>query len=368
MKRHDDDLAIIAFCHTYKLQSGRKGSSLVKRITQTTAGIASCERWDFWKDTALAAVDAKACGDRAAFFAHRTVSETVSGTLIETTSKPLSMERPQRKIARDGIDHACLVVAMAGTGVINQVNRPEDILRPGDLILYDLGRPYTAASIEPYRELRLYVPRDLFTMRVGRIDALSGLLLKGGSGLVDLFTNYLAAYATALPRMSAREADAGMDGVLHLLSGLVNTSLSVSRADGGALTRDTLLALAMRHIEVLLGDPRLDVAMLARTIGVSRSRLYDAFLVRGGVASAVRDARLERARLRLAAPEERHRTLEEIARLCGFLEYSTFTRAFRRRFGMSPNSARAQALDASLGEPLALSQQMSARVDRHPVV
>ena len=169
---------------------------MVKRFVQTTDGIASYERWDFWKDTTLAPVDAKASGDPAAFQAYRTVSATAHGTLIETTSQPMSMHRPLRKIARDGIDHACLVVALAGSGVINQVNRPEDVLRSGDLILYDLGRPYTAASAEPYRELRLYVPRDAFAKRIGRIETLSGLLLKGGGGLIDLFTNYFQAYAT----------------------------------------------------------------------------------------------------------------------------------------------------------------------------
>ena len=319
------------------------GRRLVKCITQSTEGIAARERWDFWKDTTLAAVNAKASGDQGAFGARRTVSQTAFGTLIETTSEPLSMYRPKSKIARDGIDHACLVVALAGSGVIDQVNRPEDVLRAGDLILYDLGRPYTAASIEPYHEMRLYVPRDVFAMRIGRIESFSGFRLRGGSGLVDLFTTYLANYSASLPHLSERHADIGMDGVIHLLSGLVKTSLEVSNDEGADWSHDSLRNLALRHIEMLLGDTRLDVAMLTRAVGVSRSRLYNAFAAYGGVASAIRDARLDRARLRLTAPLQGHRTLEEIAHLCGFLEYATFTRAYRRRFGMSPNHARTEA-------------------------
>ena len=327
-----------------------QGPGRVRRITQTTNNIASRERWNFWKDTALAAVDAEACGDPGAFDAHRTVSHTIHGTLIETASKPLSMRRPRSKIARDGIDHACLVVALAGSGVIDQVNRPEDVLRSGDLILYDLGRPYTAASIEPYRELRVYVPRDVFATRVGRIETLSGLQLKGGGGLVDLFTGYLSTYAAALPNLSSREADVGMDGALHLLRGLVDASLGVTGETGGVLTRETLMTLALRHIELRLGEPTLDAAMLARTVGVSRSRLYDAFVGHGGVASAIRDARLDRARLRLTARDQRRRTLEDIARSCGFLDYPTFTKAFQRRFGTLPSEARAQAFRACSGD------------------
>ena len=83
--------------------------------------------------------------------------------------------------------------------------------------------------------------------------------------------------------------------------------------------------------------------MLARAVGVSRSRLYDAFVERGGVATAIREARLDRAKLRLSALEQRHRTLEEIARISGFAEYATFTRTFRRRFGMAPTTVRSEA-------------------------
>ena len=56
----------------------------------------------------------------------------------------------------------------------------------------------------------------------------------------------------------------------------------------------------------------------------------------------IRDARLDRVRQRLLAPANLRRTIEEIARECGFADYSTFVRAFRRRFGLSPGEWRAQ--------------------------
>lgn len=310
------------------------------RIYQTTDAVAVHERWDFWKDTTLAAVEAAPVGEADDFRARRSITQTAHGTLIDTVSKPMALRRPRERIARDGIDHACLVVGLAGSGIIDQLGRAEVAVAAGDMVLYDLGRPYVTTSLEDYHELRLYVPRDHFAARVGRIETLSGLLIPGAGGLGRMFTRYLAAYAAELPALSARDAEAGMDGVLHLLSGLVGRALDARAQEGADLGRVTLLALAQRHIHSLLADPKLDVSLLARTVGVSRTKLYEAFADQGGIAAVIRDARLERARQRLASPTDRGRTIEAIASLCGFTDHATFTRAFQRRFGMPPRAAR----------------------------
>jgi AraC-like DNA-binding protein len=314
--------------------------ALVKRSIETTAQVTPRERWDYWKEKTLAAVDAKPVYGPQAFTAFRTIVQTELGTLIDSTSEPMSLRRTQSKIARDGVDHACLVVPLRGSGVVDQQNRSEDVLRRGDLFLYDLGRPYTATSLEPYHELRLYVPREVFARRVGRIEMLSGLRLNSQSGLVGMFEAFLAAYSKSLPTLTDRQATIGMEGVLHLLAGLVSSSAERADTGSSALSAGLIKSLALRHIEALLADPMLDVDMLSRVTGVSRTRLYNAFVESRGVASAIRDARLDRARLQLSAQEHRHRTMEDIAHLCGFVEYTTFTKAFRRRFGLSPRDAR----------------------------
>jgi hypothetical protein len=97
-------------------------------LIQTTDGVAPHERWDLWKATALAAVDSGPSGPAAAFKATRSVGQMAQGTLIETASDPIWLRRPRRHIARDGIDHACLVLATAGHGVVAQDDRPENLI------------------------------------------------------------------------------------------------------------------------------------------------------------------------------------------------------------------------------------------------
>lgn len=308
---------------------------------ESTDGLPPAQRWDHWTDVALGAVDGAPIVDRTDFAARRTVARTALGTLIRTASEPLAIERSARRISRDGLDDVCLVLMPEGRGRIDAGVRGEDALGGNDMVLFDVGRPYAAAGLTAYKELRLYVPRRLFAARVGRIEALAGLRIPGEGALADLFVAHLAALSRAMPGLSPDEAEAGMDGVLHLLAGLVRLRTAAEAADAeGRLSRGGLLALADRRIQASLQDPALDAAVLARALGVSRSRLYEAFAGRGGVSAAIRDARLDRVRDGLASPAGVGRPIEELAYACGFTDYPSFSRAFKRRFGRSPRAAR----------------------------
>ena len=288
----------------------------------------------------MAAVDGTHLGARSAFTAHRSVTSVGTAVLVDTVSGPLSARRPAPKIARDGIDDVCLMMLLEGHSIIDQGDLGESTLPAGSSMFFDLARPYAVTVPTDYRELRLYVPRRDFTARVGRIERFVGLEIPAAAPLTSLFNRYLAGVFAALPAMSPHEAESGVDGILHLLSNLVASQADLRRDDADGPSTETVLSLVDRHIAALLGNPTLDVAMLARAVGLSRTRLYEALADRGGVAAAIRDARLEWANRRLLDPAERHITIEEIARGCGLTDYPTFSRAFRRRFDRPPRDVR----------------------------
>ena len=122
---------------------------------------------------------------------------------------------------------------------------------------------------------------------------------------------------------------------------LPSTEMVVKRAAGGEeLTIASIRTLAKAYIGPRLAEVSLDIAALVRDLGVSRTRLYAAFADCGGVRAAIRDARLERVRALLVDPASRQRTIEDVARLCGFADYPSFARAFHRRFGLWPSDCR----------------------------
>lgn len=83
----------------------------------------------------------------------------------------------------------------------------------------------------------------------------------------------------------------------------------------------------------------LDVETLCAVFNMSRTRLYEALkpYVRGGIASWIREKRLERAKRLLL---ETNRTIADISDDVGFTDYNYFLRVFRKTYGISPMALR----------------------------
>lgn len=306
---------------------------------QTTAGLPARCRFDFWQEAVLPNVDLQPVTERGAFSGERVISVAEPATTILTTSAPFALERRSRHVMRDQRDDVVLNTLFSGSAVLQQTGH-DTAVAPGDCTISDLTQAFSCLMHEPYREARLYVPRDRFAAQVGPAEILSGLTFKAESPLASMYSACLASYVAAMPSMSAQEAETGLDGVLHLLAGLVRHTLGTPPHAGRDLSSEAILVLADRFIEGRLGDPSLGVADITRALGISRTRLYAAFSPRGGIQAAIRDARLDRVRHRLSAPAYKSRTVIEIAQGCGFTDYPSFSRAFRQRFGIPPREAR----------------------------
>jgi len=156
-------------------------------------------------------------------------------------------------------------------------------------------------------------------------------------------------------RFTAGGAVPAADLMLHLIgtrcgagvAGRVADSfLYDARADGtrpqrpGLLpgARDPRLSAALTLMSQHLEDP-LPLAAVARAQRIGARRLEQLFRdgLGQGPGAAYLELRLQAARRMMA--DTRH-PIQEIALRCGFADRSSFSRAFRRRFGASPRQAR----------------------------
>lgn len=108
---------------------------------------------------------------------------------------------------------------------------------------------------------------------------------------------------------------------------------------------DTRIARATDHAEAHLGEA-LSIAELAAVANMSPSWFRDCFRAATGtpVHAYVRERRLQRARRLLTdaprAPLGTRPSIQQVAHACGFTDQSHLTRAFKRRFGVTPGEAR----------------------------
>jgi AraC-like DNA-binding protein len=96
-----------------------------------------------------------------------------------------------------------------------------------------------------------------------------------------------------------------------------------------------------------IASARLNVEHIARLSGLSRSNLYRLFESEGGVAAHVQRLRLERARAALADPANRELPIATLAERSGFHCPASFSRAFRRAYGLTPGAVRAPTNSAT---------------------
>jgi AraC-like DNA-binding protein len=88
-------------------------------------------------------------------------------------------------------------------------------------------------------------------------------------------------------------------------------------------------------------NPSLTPQRVAGALGCSRAGLYRAFGNQGhSVAEMIWSARVERAKSMLMSSDYLNFQVSEIAFLSGFTDHTTFTRMFKRTYGLTPSEMR----------------------------
>jgi len=118
-------------------------------------------------------------------------------------------------------------------------------------------------------------------------------------------------------------------------------------ASGSSIRTDTSKTALRERLRCVvkqnMSSPDFGPEALGRLAAMSRSKLYRIFEGTGGVARFIQDERLSAAWQRLADIGDRT-SIRALAGELGFLEHSTFSRAFKLRYGNSPREFREMVL------------------------
>lgn len=260
-------------------------------------------------------------------------------TVCSIRSTAVRVSRTER-FARDDLEPSLFVgLQLQGSSLVVQGER-QTVLRPRDLVFYESTVPYTLVDPAGVRQHFFRIPLTELAVPPDTVRRLTATKLAPGSPVTELAVDWFQSLGDRPELLAAPGADRLGHPSIEVFRSVIAAHLDQPEmaAEAGAASLELrILASAQNH----LADPDLSAARIAHELHVSERHLYKTLAVAGiSFAQWVRDQRLAAARADLADPLDRRTTIAAIARRRGFSNPSSFGRAFRETYGMSPGEWR----------------------------
>lgn len=268
--------------------------------------------------------------------------ELVVGTagplqVVESRSGPGQAFRTTRHIRHHDPNRFLLFVQSEGTAIGEQYGHCTEY-RPGDLGLLDLSVPMRCTYTER-RAVMLTYPKSLSPFREEEICELAGVRIDGGTGSPALISSLVRQLPEHLDSDEADGVQLGM-AVLDLLHVALAAQLDRTDVAERQSAQQALRSRCEAFIESHLPDPELGPAMVADAHHISLRYLQRLFEDVGGVATAIRQRRLQRCRRDLLDPGLLDRPVAALGARWGFRDPAHFNRLFKDTFEMPPAEFR----------------------------
>jgi AraC-like DNA-binding protein len=248
-------------------------------------------------------------------------------------------------LARDGVEPTVFVnLQLAGTAMVVQEDR-EAVLHPGAMAMYDSSAPYTLLNEQGMGGEFFQIPHSALALPTELIREACAVPLIPQHPLATLTFDYLRRLASDPSLFTAVNGDLAGQPSIELLRAVITTQLGYPERAAEPLA-NTLLLRVLDHASRHLGDPELSAESIAAAHFISVRHLYKVLAEAGiSLSQWIRSRRLEAARHELAHTRDSV-TISSIARRQGFSDMSSFSRAFRAEYGLTPRDWRAYCLRA----------------------
>lgn len=298
----------------------------------STTAVTAPHRFDYWKEVVLRHCIPAASKPMARNDFDGRLEVRALGLLdICTLSAPMHCWERTASHLRTGPDEDLwLGFSHEGQGQIEQGNR-RSVLAKDHLFLYDASQTFRFSLGGVHHLVR--IPRRLLSTRIPNVEDLTATVLDDGRpGVIPLREMLRQAATFPEAQQNSDLSDRFSQAILDLLV----LSVELQDVEKVSSERD-LYARAMNYIRRHLSDPELSIEKIAQAHHVSTRTVTRAFARHQKTPMSV----IWQERL-LACREtiERGlaRSVSQVALDHGFSDFSHFSHAFRKSFGVSPQS------------------------------
>ncbi|WP_027802718.1 helix-turn-helix domain-containing protein [Paraburkholderia dilworthii] len=300
--------------------------------TQAEAG----RRFEYWNDAI--------CKHFIPSASRSTCRESFEGTLhgksvgnlvvAEFRARQHVFDRTNQFIRQSPNDDFVAILVESGVGRMTQSTR-ELALQPGDIALYDAGRPFIH-DLDVESMLLVRIPRKAMTSRLPGVESMMNITIARGRPISSVFAGMLrealSVRSDAPGVAQTRLANAFVDTLASALEMQLNSSDGESSAH-----YDLVYRRALNYMDAHLDDCEMTAASIAYGLNVSPRTLSRVF-ARHGIAPMQELWRRRLDRTFVLLSEGRVKMVTQAAYQCGFSDMSHFSRAFRKMFKAAPSS------------------------------
>lgn len=265
---------------------------------------------------------------------------TRNALLVDTRATDQEYDRTPAHVARGAMDHFQITLCVEGEMRFSS-GRREVTMGPGAICLIDMAQPNRTVlrgGGSRTRLMAIILQRAMLAPRLAHPDSATATLLPSNHPHTRLLASHYAAL-TLPPEPEPGSAEATIEAIADIVAaaagGTADIAAGVERAE-----RHLYLAMIKRRIADNLETDALTADELCRHFQISRATLYRLFEADGGLSHYVREQRLNLAFRQLISPSAEDTRLIDLAVGMRFSSDSTFIRAFRRKFGLTPGELR----------------------------
>ena len=306
----------------------------------STQPLPSGEQFEAWRGWYGPVFDAASPASPHAGFAATNDNWTVGGfTLSRVSSPPNSVTRTPSFVRRNPVDHWVITLSKQSESHVKAPSTDVEV-PPGVPFILSLGHEMYIGRSKWEKRVQLLMSRDCFGAIAPLLDAASGSALDSPQG--KLLADYMTLLEANLSSLPADDAVRLKDAVQAMVEACVAPSAE-RMVKAGSQINLTLMERVRRAVAKHLRSHTLGPDKLCREAATSRSQLYRLLESEGGVATYIQRRRLSES-FAILCDVSNNLSIGRLAETLCFADASSFSRAFRREFGMSPKEVRAASL------------------------
>jgi AraC-like DNA-binding protein len=256
--------------------------------------------------------------------------------MFNVSGSPQVVRRTTSAVRRAPGDLVKACIQVRGRATVHQDGR-EIVLGPGQLAVYDTGRPYALRLEGSWRCVVMALPRERLAIPAGSLDEAMRRAYPAAHGPGLVLSDFVSATVERIGTTSLAAATRIGEAAASLLAGTLADDGDLAASDVADDLREHIIAYVHAHLD----DPQLSRGSVAAAHHMSL-RTLDRLFARQpwSVSEYIRLERLEAVRRDLQDPQLAHRNVAALAARWCFVDAAHFSRLFRQHFGNPPSQVR----------------------------